>query len=401
MSTPVVTPEQRRALIVRRHHLGGGAESAEQVAESLVGLHATDPATVYLSVLARGRDLTIAGLQEAMYERRSLVRWMAMRRTLFAFPTATVPIVQAGVSRPLAATLRRQLVSRLTRNGTEPAIEGDVGEWIESVEEGAHAALLARGSATGVQLSADEPRLRTTITPRAPSDLPANVTSSLLVVMSCDGLMVRGTATGEWTTRQHRWEPVEHWFPDGLPALETADAQVSLVRSWLGAFGPAPVSDLEWWTGWTKTAVRAALSRLPVVEVSLGDAGPGVALPESLDEIRAQDRSAAAPDPSIALLPCLDPTPMGYKTRDWMFPGGPDGHYDRNGNLGPTLWWGGEVVGVWGVAASGEVRTRVLVDRGASVVAAAAEAAATLQSRLGGAVVRPVFPTALERALVA
>lgn len=394
--TPTFTAQQRRDLVVRRHHLGGDATDAEQVARSVVGLHATDPATVYLSTLARGRDLTIAGLQEAMYSRRTLVRWMAMRRTLFVFPTSTVPVVQAAVSRPLAATLRRQLVSRLARNGSVPPIEGDIGEWIEGVEEGAHRALVARGSATGVQLSADEPRLRTLIPPRAKSDLPQNVTSSLLVVMSTEGRMVRGTATGSWTSRQHRWEPVEHWWPDGLPDLDTADAQVAMVGEYLHAFGPAPVSDVEWWTGWTKTAVRAALARLDLVDVSL-DGVPGVVLADDVD--RAQEQAKPATEKSIALLPCLDPTPMGYKSREWFFGTGQEGHFDRNGNLGPTLWWGGEIVGVWGVARTGEVRVRVMADRGRAAVDAADAAAAELQGRLGGAVVRPVFPTALAGGL--
>jgi hypothetical protein len=44
-------------------------------------LHATDPASVYLSVLARSAESTLSDVADAMYARRSLVRWMAMRRT--------------------------------------------------------------------------------------------------------------------------------------------------------------------------------------------------------------------------------------------------------------------------------------------------------------------------------
>ena len=63
-----------------------------------------------------------------MYERRSLVRWMAMRRTLFLLPRPDVPVVQAAVSTPLAAMLRRRLISQLKRNGTEPPVDGDIGD---------------------------------------------------------------------------------------------------------------------------------------------------------------------------------------------------------------------------------------------------------------------------------
>ena len=70
-----------------------------------------------------------------MYERRSLVRWMAMRRTLFVFPREDIPTVQAAVSTPLAAMLRRRLISRLQRNGSEPHIEGDIGRWLADLED--------------------------------------------------------------------------------------------------------------------------------------------------------------------------------------------------------------------------------------------------------------------------
>ena len=202
---------QRRRAVARRHHLGGTAETPLQVTRALLALHATDPASVYLSVLARSSGSALTDVSAAMYDQRSLVRWMAMRRTLFLFDRADVPMVQAAVSTPLAATLRRRLISLLERNGTEPPIDGDAGPWLASLETRAERALQARGTATGAQLSADEPALRTSISPRAPSDRPQNVTSALLTVMSAQGRLVRGTATGPWTSRHHRWEPVQRW----------------------------------------------------------------------------------------------------------------------------------------------------------------------------------------------
>ncbi|MGO4758476.1 winged helix DNA-binding domain-containing protein, partial [Streptomyces sp. 2MCAF27] len=48
---PRITPAQRRARLGRRHLLAPSARAArvEAVADAVVGLHATDPATVYLS----------------------------------------------------------------------------------------------------------------------------------------------------------------------------------------------------------------------------------------------------------------------------------------------------------------------------------------------------------------
>jgi hypothetical protein len=393
--TRTISVAARRAMIVRRHHLAGDATTPEQVTGAVLALHATDPGSVVLSVFARGRAVALGDVLAAMYERRTLVRWMAMRRTLFVLPRELVPTVHAAVSVPLSVTLRRHLVSTLVRKGSDPPIDGDVGAWLVDVEDGVEAALRARGSATGAQLSRDEPRLRTAITPRAASDGVQNVTSQLLAIMGTDGRMVRGTPTGAWTTRQHRWEPIEHWWPDGLPAIPLAEAQRDLVRAWLRAFGPAPVADLEWWTGWTKAAVRSALAGLPLVEVDL-DGVPGI----MLDDPRcAAELDLPSPAPVATLLPALDPTPMGWKQRDWLFGIDQGPLFDRNGNLGPTIWWDGEVIGGWAFTPAGEIRTAVLADRGAEAIAAVELAASELHGRLDGAVVRPAFRTPLERSL--
>lgn len=385
-------PERRRAL-VRRHHLDGGAASAEAVTAALLVLHATDPASVYLSVLARSARSTLGDVADAMYERRTLVRWMAMRRTLFLVPCADVGLVQAAVSTPLAATLRRQLISRLDRQGSEPRIEGDTSRWLADLEVRVEAALAARGCATGAQLGADVPALRTAITPPSPSERPQHVTSVLLTMMSAQGRIVRSTPTGAWTSRHHRWAPVGHWWPDGLPQLETAAAQRTLAERWLARFGPATVDDLQWWTGWSKTTTRQALEDLPVERVDL-HGEPGISL---LDTDADGDASSAAP--VAALLPALDPTPMGWKRRDWFLGMDPDLIFDRSGNIGPTVWWDGEIVGSWGVTPAGELRTTVVADRGTAALDAIDAAAARLHARLGHVAVVPAVRTPLEAAI--
>lgn len=124
-----ISVQDRRRAVVRRHHLAGSAESPEAVTEALIALHATDPATVYLSVLARSATSTLTEVSDALYVRRSLVRWMAMRRTLFVFAREDVPMIQTAVTTPLATVLRRRLINQLARNGAEPPIDGDVGDW--------------------------------------------------------------------------------------------------------------------------------------------------------------------------------------------------------------------------------------------------------------------------------
>lgn len=316
--------------MVRRHHLAGDADGPEAVTRAVIALHASDPASVYLSVLARSRASTLADVADAMYERRSLVRWMAMRRTLFIFPSEDIATGQAAVSSPLAAMLRRRLISRLQRNGSEPAIIGEVGPWLAELEDRVERALARRGAATGAQLAAEEPALKTRILAGAPSERPQNLTTSLLTLMSAEGRIARGSATGAWTSRTHRWEPLSRWWPHGLPSIPAAEAQRELADRWLARFGPATIADLQWWTGWNKTTTRQALQDLAIEEVDLhGQAG--IALLNSADEFADE----TARDPTATLLPALDPTPMGWKTRDWFLGIDPRHVFDRAGNIGP------------------------------------------------------------------
>lgn len=98
------------------------------------------------------------------------------------------------------------------------------------------------------------------------------------------------------------------------------------------------------------------------------DGGPGVALADDLDP-------APAPEPWAALLPALDPTPIGWQRREWFLGEHGPKLFDRTGNIGPSLRWDGRIVGGWGPGH--HWRHRVQVPRGlGSDVTTAAEAAA-------------------------
>jgi hypothetical protein len=55
-----ITVQQRRRALVQRHHLAGDAAGPDAVTQALLALHVTDPASVYLSVLARSDTATLA-----------------------------------------------------------------------------------------------------------------------------------------------------------------------------------------------------------------------------------------------------------------------------------------------------------------------------------------------------
>src|ERR687891_2971593 len=124
---------ERRARLARRHRIAPGERAGDVVdaAWSVVCLHGTDPAAIYLSALARVEDMTVADLDRALYADRSLVKHLAMRRTLFVFPRETMGAAQAGASNRVAGAERRRLVRDVERAG----LHGDGERWLSEASD--------------------------------------------------------------------------------------------------------------------------------------------------------------------------------------------------------------------------------------------------------------------------
>ncbi|NNH72081.1 winged helix DNA-binding domain-containing protein [Nocardia uniformis] len=385
---------QRRARLAVRHLLAPETrvDDVEEIVRAMVVLHATDPATVFLSVAARSREVEPGHVEKALYEDRTLLRMLAMRRTMFVAPLELVPVLQASCADALADKQRRTYGRYIEQAGV---VDGDIATWLAEVEAETHAALLARGSATGAQLSKEVPRLRTQVdaAPGKSYSKPSNITTWVLVALGAEGRIVRGRPNGSWSSSQYTWAPIESWLPAGVPKLSAEDARAELVRRWLFAFGPAPVSDIKWWTGWTTGEVRKALRHLDTVEVDL-DGVTGLVLADDVDPV-------PTPEPWAALLPALDPTPMGWQSRDWYLGPHAPALFDRNGNIGPSVWWDGRIVGGWAQRSDGEIAWRLLEDVGTDAHRLI-EAEVTRRTNWYGDV-RPIprFRTPLERELTA
>jgi hypothetical protein len=376
---------QRRARLGVRHLLAAKAAAAGEVAEAMVALHATDPATVHLAIAARQRVPDILGVENALYEDRVLVRMLGMRRTMFVVRSGLVPVVQEACTRDVAARLRSRLEQHL-------AEVGKTGAWLAEVEDSVAAALAARGSATAAALSLDEPRLRTELAyaPDKSYGAKAYITTRVLGLLAADGRIVRGRPRGSWLSGQYSWAMLDSWLP-GRVAWSPEAARAELARRWLASYGPAPIADLRWWTGWTAAQTKKALAEVGPAEVDL-DGVPGIALAGDLDPV-------PAPEPWVALLPGLDPTPMGWQSRDWFLGPHAPALFDRSGNIGPSVWADGRIVGGWAQRADGEIVCELLEDIGTEATATITAEAARLQHWLAGVRVTPRFRTPLERKL--
>src|SRR5215831_16470177 len=110
-----IGPEERRGRLGIRHHLATSARAAGVVgvARDVIGLHATDPASVFLAAWARMQCSEVEAIEHALYEERSLLKMLGMRRTMFVVPIDLVPVIQAACTQALLARERALLVKLL------------------------------------------------------------------------------------------------------------------------------------------------------------------------------------------------------------------------------------------------------------------------------------------------
>jgi hypothetical protein len=385
---------ERRARLALRHHLAPAARAAgvAALAGDLAGLHATDPATVMLAARARLEFPDLGEIEHAFYVERSIVRILGMRRTMFVVPVELAPIVQASCTRALLPGERKRFVAHLESGG----VTDDGERWLRETQAATLAALSARGEATAAELSEDVPALRAKVAVAQDKPYAAiqGVSTRVLFLLAAEGRIARGRPQGSWTSTLYRWAPMATWLPDGIPELGADDAAAALVHRWLAAFGPGTMADLKWWTGWRVGLLKQALARIETAEVGLDGGGVGLVLADD-------DEPVAVPAPWAALLPALDPSAMGWTERGWYLGDHRAALFDRSGNIGPTVWWDGRIVGGWAQRKDGEIVVRLLEDVGADGAGAIDAEAARLHAWLGDIRVTPRFRTPVERELVA
>ncbi len=382
------TVDERRARLARRHFLARPAQTPAGVAGDVVGLHSTDPATPYLSLWARLPGFTIADLDASLYRQRTLIKHLAMRRTLWIVRAEDLPLIQSAASDRVAGNEHRKLVADAQNAG----IAADANAWFEAACAAVLGHLAEHGPTSAKDLRATLPELAGHYDP-APGKRWGGETPlapRVLTVLAVRGDIVRGPNDGSWTVSRPRWASMADWLPSTLEAVPAEVARTEMVRRWLRAFGPATVTDIKWWFGNTLTWARQALRDLDAVEVDLHGT-PGVVLP---DDLEVEPRT----EPWCALLPGLDVTTMGWFDRDWYLGEHRAQVFDTNGNGGPTAWCDGRIVGAWGPDADGRVEVRLLEDVGRAAQRALQRRADELTDWLAGVRVSPRFPSPLSKA---
>lgn len=387
-----IPDSERRARLARRHGLAPAHRHPDVLGatRAMTVLHATEAATVHLALWARVGNVTVADVDRALYDDRTLVKQLAMRRTLFVFPRELLPAAWGSASARVAAQQHKQVLKFVTNGG----LSEDPEAWFEEACEATLSTLEDGAPRTTTQLRELVPMLDGRFTIGAPDKKWGGsfpIARWVIGTLAVQGRLVRATNAGHWRLNKPAWLRTEHWLdpvPDRLPE---AEGYAELVRAWLCTFGPGTEADLVWWLGATKAAVRRSLAELEAVQVSLDGGATGWVLPDDIEPVPPVE-------PWAALLPTLDPTVMGWRDREfYLDPADTPYLFDANGNAGNTAWWDGRVAGAWAQDDDAVVHVRPCGDVGAAGRAALDAEAARLSEWLDGVRIANVYQSQLMK----
>ncbi|HQF02816.1 MAG TPA: winged helix DNA-binding domain-containing protein [Phycicoccus sp.] len=340
----VISDATRRARIAVRQGLAADHRHPDisSATKAMSAWHSTEPASVHLGIAARTEAPSLVDVDAALYEERSLVKMLAMRRTVFAFPRTLVPAARASSGARVAAQTRTGLHKTLR----DHAITRDPDDWTDGVQRDVLAALSDGIPLSSKEIGAAVPEVarRVPIGTGRSWESTTALTPQVLALLSASGHIMRGPNAGDWRRPAPLWTTPEHWLGAPLAPVSEREGYAVLVAAWLSSFGPGTEADLVWWLGSTKGAVRTALADIDAVPVLLEGDTPGWSAPE--DDLR--DLDAADVGPWAALLPALDPATMGWRDRAfYLDPAYVPLLFDSAGNGAQTAWVNGRIVGTW------------------------------------------------------
>jgi Winged helix DNA-binding domain len=318
-----VTNAREAAFRLTRNHLTARLPrgSLVEVARRLGGLHAQVMSSADISLWTRIRGHRPEDLPRALWEERTLVKTWLLRGTLHLVPADDLPVFCSALDS------RGQYDNVWLRYHSVTA--RDMERLIDAIGE-----------------SLDRPRTRRELADAVRKRVGVRIAKRLesgwgefLKPAARRGVLCFGPSNGQTVTfvRPDVW--LNSWRE-----MKLEEAQVELLRRFLGAYGPATRDDFEHWIG-----VGGMGRRLRPAWEALGGELVEIEPKRFLlaRDVEALERARASR--AVRLLPAFDPYLIPKPPRTYLLQRvkEPDRIYRGQGWITPVVLQGGRAVGVW------------------------------------------------------
>jgi hypothetical protein len=279
----------------------------------------------YLQLWARNHAITRAEIESALWKSRTLAKTSLMRQTLHLIPTDEFPIyIAAQKPSRIAGALRIMAKFGIT--------SAEADNLTALIMEVLSSRPLAR--------SAIHAAVRPKVSKRVRSYME-NVWSIVRVPVA-QGMICYGSGENNEVSfiRVDSWLP---WLKH--KSISAAEAQCALFRKYLGAYGPATLTDFSHWSGISMQEVKTLRPLLDSELVEIPGDRKSCFL---LRDDAAVLQSACSGETCVRLLPSFDSYLLAHREKDHLLSAQ---HYKRvyrnQGWLSPVVLINGAIAGVW------------------------------------------------------
>jgi uncharacterized protein YcaQ len=325
---PPIRADAIASFRLRRHHLLNDPsrnQDAVTICRDMCGVQAQVMSAAYLQLWTRNHALTRAGIEDALWKSRTLVKTSLMRQTLHLIPTDEFAIYIAAL-RPTRFAQAMRVMERcgITHDESEALIP-----------------LIMQTLSSG---PLSRPAIAAAIRPKASKQVRFWMENSwsLVRLPVAQGLICYGRGEGNAIV----FIRTDHWLPKlKLEPMSPTEAQCALLRKYLRAYGPATLNDFAHWTGIRMQEVKTlrALLEPELAQVPV-DKKNCLLLREDIAVLNDSPAAKA----SIRLLPHFDSYLLAHREKEHLLSAK---HYKRvyrnQGWISPVVLINGAIAGVW------------------------------------------------------
>ena len=342
-----VTWDQVAAFRLARHHLLKRAptKALVSVVGDMTGAQAQLFSAAQISLWSRVRGLQIAHIEKAFSE-RTLVKAACMRRTLFLVPSEHLAVFVRGTAGRAEKEIRWARGKGVPDRVIDAAIDAALGALDEPLTRPEIAERTSR--ALGVQMKTFQGggwgnNRQLAAVPVGALTYPV---VDLLHLAGARGVVCYGPSRGNEPT----FVRADAWIP-GWKDVSREQAEDTLLRMYMKAYGPTTAADFALWAGITLTEAREIWARQQAGFASVDVEGWAA---EVLREDLAKLAKAEFERPLVRLLPYFDTFLLGHKEREHLVPRKHQPNVFRpQGWIAPVVLVDGHVHAVWEHAREG------------------------------------------------